>query len=77
MPLDYTFHYKVMVGGRLTKLFSEDKLYTEEVIIEMRNEAFKAWLIEFSLGNGYIPVLSSSDVGGYVVVSFIKRFIPC
>lgn len=77
MSLDYTFHYKAVVAGRLTKLFSEDKLYTEDVIIEMRNDAFKDWLIEFSLNNGYIPAISSPDVGGYVVVSFIKKFIPC
>ena len=77
MALDYTFHYKILVGSRLSKIFSEGKLYTEEVVIEMRNKEFKAWLVGFSMSNGYIPVISSADVGQYVVVSFIKQFRPC
>lgn len=77
MPLDYTFHYKILVGSRLSKIFAEDQLYTEELVIEIRNEAFKAWLIEYSLRNGYIPVMSTPDTGRYVVVSFIKQFRPC
>ena len=77
MSLDFTFHYKILVQNKLIKIFSEDKIYTDEMVIEIKNEAFRDWLIEFSMNSGYVPVMSNNNVSGYVIVSFIRRFTPC
>lgn len=69
--------YKTLVGRRIQLMFGEDRMYTDEIVIDIKNEDFRSWLVEFSMNRGYIPVISLPYWGHYVTVSFIRQFTPC
>jgi hypothetical protein len=75
--MSYNYPYMIVVQGHLKDAFEKNPLFTDEMVIYIANETFKKWLTKISLDCGYIPVFSSQDIGKHVIVSFIKRFIPC
>lgn len=68
--------YQTVVYGHLCDIFNKKLLVTDEVVLFVENEIFRKWVVELSLNHGYIPVFSHQQ-NKHVIVTFIKKFIPC
>lgn len=76
--------YQNIVRSHLVAIFEKGLLYTDDVVLLIENDVFRKWVIELSLDHGYVPVFSKKhsianrdSKRKYVIVSFIKKIIPC